>query len=279
MLAVEGGDPVTGQLGTFTWGDGGSDSPWLPGAPIAVGTGEQLTVTIGDGVGVATWSARRVPAGTTDGSGAVGLGTDGPPIAFGAPETGSWSVQVDGRLRRRTRLGVVLLARHRAMSAGIGVAHLPRRCFPRSGHTAPRAASVAFGPPRWSWSASRPSVRARTGHRRPKRRPTACSLSSRTQTARRSSAGTTPARNRSRSHSPRATRPGSPPGWRASLPRPWPMARWRRATRSISASGSSGVPSSRSARPATRTWSGHIRDVGPRGRSVRDAQRRPTGRR
>ena len=80
--------------GTFTWGDGGSDSPWLPGAPIAVGTGEQLTVTIGDGVGVATWSARRVPAGTTDGSGAVGLGTDGPPIAFGAPETGSWSVQV-----------------------------------------------------------------------------------------------------------------------------------------------------------------------------------------
>jgi hypothetical protein len=45
-LAVEGGDPVTGQLGTFTWGDGGSDSPWLPGSPIAVGTGEQLTVTI-----------------------------------------------------------------------------------------------------------------------------------------------------------------------------------------------------------------------------------------
>ncbi len=93
-LAVEGGDPVTGQLGTFTWGDGGSDSPWLPGAPITVGTGEQLTVTIGDRVGVATWSARRVPAGTTDGSGAVGLGTDGPPITFGAPEIGSWSVQV-----------------------------------------------------------------------------------------------------------------------------------------------------------------------------------------
>ena len=93
-LAVDGGDAVTGQLGTFTWGDGGSDSPWLPGSPITVGTGEQLTVTIGDRVGVATWSARRVPAGTTDGSGAVGLGTDGPPIDFGAPEAGSWSVQV-----------------------------------------------------------------------------------------------------------------------------------------------------------------------------------------
>ena len=41
--ATEGGDPVTGSLGSFTWGDGGSDSPWLPGGEIAVGTGEQLT--------------------------------------------------------------------------------------------------------------------------------------------------------------------------------------------------------------------------------------------
>ena len=32
-LAVEGGDPVAGQLGSFTWNGGGSDSPWLPGAP------------------------------------------------------------------------------------------------------------------------------------------------------------------------------------------------------------------------------------------------------
>jgi hypothetical protein len=93
-LASEGGDPVTGQLGTFTWGDGGSDSPWLPGSPIAVGAGEPMTVTIADGVGVATWSAKRVPAGSTDGSGARGLGTGGPPIAFAVPESGSWSVQV-----------------------------------------------------------------------------------------------------------------------------------------------------------------------------------------
>jgi len=93
-LAAEGGDPVTGQLGSFTWGDGGSDSPWLPGSPISVGSGERLTVALADGVAVATWSAKRVPAGTTDGSGAVGLGTGGPPIAFDAPGTGPWSVQV-----------------------------------------------------------------------------------------------------------------------------------------------------------------------------------------
>ena len=93
-LAVEGGDPVTGQLGTFIWGDGGSDSPWLPGSPITVGAGERLTVTIADGVGIATWSAKRVASRTTDGSGAVGLGTGGPPIAFDAPGIGSWSVVV-----------------------------------------------------------------------------------------------------------------------------------------------------------------------------------------
>ena len=93
-LAVEGGDPVTGQVGTFTWGDGGSDSPWLPGSPIVVGTGELLTVTIAAPIGVATWSAKRIPEGATGGSGATGLGTGGPPIAFDAPEAGTWSVQV-----------------------------------------------------------------------------------------------------------------------------------------------------------------------------------------
>jgi hypothetical protein len=93
-LSVEGGEPAMGQLGTFTWGDGGSDSPWLPGSPIAVGTGERLTVTVGDGIGVATWSARRVPAGASDAAGAVGLGTGGPPVAFEAPPVGSWSVQI-----------------------------------------------------------------------------------------------------------------------------------------------------------------------------------------
>jgi hypothetical protein len=57
-----------------------------------------LTVTIAGGVGVADWSARRVTAGTSDGSGAVGLGqAAGPPVAFAAPAAGSWSVQVSVR--------------------------------------------------------------------------------------------------------------------------------------------------------------------------------------
>ena len=94
-LGVEGGDPVVGQLGSFTWADGGSDSPWLPGTPVAMAAGEPLTVTLADGVGVADWSARRVPAGTSDGAGAVGLGGGPSPVTFAAPGPGSWSVQVD----------------------------------------------------------------------------------------------------------------------------------------------------------------------------------------
>jgi hypothetical protein len=92
-LAAEGGDPVDGELGSFTWGDGGSDSPWLPGSPITVGSGERLTATIA-GVGVGSWSASRVPSGTDNGFGAVPLGSGSAAISFTAPEPGSWSVQI-----------------------------------------------------------------------------------------------------------------------------------------------------------------------------------------
>jgi hypothetical protein len=93
-LAAEGGDPVAGQLGSFTWLDGGSDSPWLPGAPISVGSGEPLTISLGDGAAVDSWTARRVAAGTTDGAAAVLLGEGRAPMAFRAPASGTWSTQV-----------------------------------------------------------------------------------------------------------------------------------------------------------------------------------------
>ncbi len=98
-LAVEGGDPVAGQLGSFTWGGGGSDSPWLPGAPLELGAGEPITVSLEPETPVAEWTASRVDAGVTDGSGAVSLGSGSGPIAFTSPEaeTGTWSVLVDVR--------------------------------------------------------------------------------------------------------------------------------------------------------------------------------------
>lgn len=96
-LAAEGGDPIVGQLGSFTWNGGGSDSPWLPGTALTVGAGERLTVTLSDGVVPADWSAGRVPAGTPNGVGAVGIGSGPGPVSFAAPGPGSWSVQVQVR--------------------------------------------------------------------------------------------------------------------------------------------------------------------------------------
>ncbi|HSL75557.1 MAG TPA: hypothetical protein VK867_01340 [Candidatus Limnocylindrales bacterium] len=93
-LAAEGGDPVTGQLGTYTWRDGGSDSPWLPGARMTAGAGEPLTMTLEPAATLESWRARLVPA-TADGpAGAVVLGQGSGPLVFTAPAPGEWTVEV-----------------------------------------------------------------------------------------------------------------------------------------------------------------------------------------
>jgi hypothetical protein len=96
LLAVEGGEAVKGQLGSFTWKNGGSDAPWLDGTPIHVGAGERLAVTFGEPIGVSNWTASRVPPGNRDGFGAIGIGEGlAGPIAFDPPPKGSWSVSVE----------------------------------------------------------------------------------------------------------------------------------------------------------------------------------------
>jgi FtsP/CotA-like multicopper oxidase with cupredoxin domain len=93
-LSAEGGDPTDGQLGTYVWGDGGSDSPWLPGARVAVGSGEPLTVSFRPDTTIADWSARSVPA-TADGpAGATLLGEGSGRPRFSAPEPGTWTIEV-----------------------------------------------------------------------------------------------------------------------------------------------------------------------------------------
>lgn len=93
-LAAEGGDPVAGQLGTYVWHDQGSDSPWLPGAPIRVGRGEPLTVRLVPVTRVASWQARIVPADTTGPAGATSLGTGTGTPRFEAPKRGAWTLEV-----------------------------------------------------------------------------------------------------------------------------------------------------------------------------------------
>ena len=94
LLAAEGGDPVTGQLGTFIWLGSGSDAPWLPGAPIAVGTGEPLTVSLVPDGDIRAWSARYVPANATGPEGAAALGEGAGRPAFNAPGPGTWTVEL-----------------------------------------------------------------------------------------------------------------------------------------------------------------------------------------
>lgn len=95
LLAAEGGDPVTGQLGTYTWVNSGSDSPWLPGAPIAVGVGEPLAVTFAPETAVESWTAIYVPASADGPAGAQTLGQGSGPLTFAAPGPGSWTMALD----------------------------------------------------------------------------------------------------------------------------------------------------------------------------------------
>jgi hypothetical protein len=94
-VAVEGGDPVVGELGSFTWDNSGSDAPWVPGNPVHVGRGELLTMALASPVRIEHWTVARTP-GATFGSDAVRIGEGtAEPVAFVAPPPGSWSVSVN----------------------------------------------------------------------------------------------------------------------------------------------------------------------------------------
>ena len=93
-LAAEGGDPVAGQLGTYTWRGGGTDSPWLQGAPMTVGSAEPLTVSFEPPVDIASWQARSVAAGSAGPVGATALGEGSGQPTFTAPGPGAWTVEV-----------------------------------------------------------------------------------------------------------------------------------------------------------------------------------------
>jgi hypothetical protein len=94
LLAAEGGDPVTGLLGTYVWFGTGSDAPWLPGAPLTVGGGEPLRLSVVPEGRIATWEVRDLPAGAggPEEARTIAKGTGAP--AFAAPGSGTWTVEV-----------------------------------------------------------------------------------------------------------------------------------------------------------------------------------------
>ena len=94
LMSVEGGDPVPGDVGGYTWQQSGQSAPWLPGNPIHVGSLETLRVVLDDPVGIDRWTASRVRSENLDG-GAIPIGEgSGDRIVFPAPPPGHWSIYV-----------------------------------------------------------------------------------------------------------------------------------------------------------------------------------------
>lgn len=94
ILLAEGGEVGSeGQLGTYTWNDQGSDSPWLRGTPFRVAAGVGVRVLpVGD-ERFASWTARLAPAADRTGETArsVGRGRGVPSLRLPA---GSWVLQL-----------------------------------------------------------------------------------------------------------------------------------------------------------------------------------------
>lgn len=98
LLSVDGGEPMTGELGTYVYEGSGSDAPWLPAASlesVQVPSGATLELTLEDASAFVSWSAQVAAAEDVRGESKTGLGqsegsTRMESAAFASPETGQW---------------------------------------------------------------------------------------------------------------------------------------------------------------------------------------------
>jgi hypothetical protein len=83
LLSIAARPAVAGSLGGYTFRGTGSDSPWLPGTPIAVpATGGAAQILLDPPVGIASWRVRRAPPGDRTGAAATTIASGTGPIAF-----------------------------------------------------------------------------------------------------------------------------------------------------------------------------------------------------
>ena len=127
-LAVEGGDPVAGSLGSYTWAGGGSDSPWLPGAPMRVGSGERLRLTLAPKTGVDSLD-RRSGQGRDHGRHWCRSPRIGDERRDRVRRSAGGSLVGPGHdpVRRRPGLSYLLLEARRELTDAGGVAHFGGR--------------------------------------------------------------------------------------------------------------------------------------------------------
>ena len=93
------GEPVVGALGTYTWGDQGTDAPWIVlSSGIEARAGTPLRVSLDPALAPLAWTARWAPVvGGAPGDVAASQEGSGAP-ALAAPDApGPWSLQLEAR--------------------------------------------------------------------------------------------------------------------------------------------------------------------------------------
>jgi len=91
-LLVPDGDPVVGQLGAYVWREAGSDSPWLPGAPVSVVPTRSLRFAMSADVPVDGWTARYARTGDPFPGGPLALANGSATLEVDPPPSGTWTV-------------------------------------------------------------------------------------------------------------------------------------------------------------------------------------------
>ena len=93
------GEPAVGDLGSWTWGETGSDAPWIVSGRGAVARpGTPVGVTFSPIVTPPSWVVRWAPI-TAGGAGDVASASEGTgEVEFAVPDAaGAWSLQLDAR--------------------------------------------------------------------------------------------------------------------------------------------------------------------------------------
>ncbi len=93
------GEPAVGPLGSFTWGDHGSDAPWIvPRHGALAVQGATVNVTFDPAVTPAAWTVRWAPIAAGGAGDVASASQGGDAVAFDVPgQAGAWSLQLEAR--------------------------------------------------------------------------------------------------------------------------------------------------------------------------------------
>jgi hypothetical protein len=91
-VLVAGADALVGQLGGYTWRNGGSDAPWLQGTRGTIASARPLQFGLSRDVPIDEWSVACAAAGQQSPERLVPLDPTGAPLEVVPPPAGRWTV-------------------------------------------------------------------------------------------------------------------------------------------------------------------------------------------